>query len=166
MRQVFYCDSVGRIGSVGLLLLRLVMGVAFVLHGTSKIQHPFDWMGPNATMPAILQGLAALSEFGGGLALLGGLLTRLASLSISSVMVVALATVHLPMGHPFVGQPGGPSYELPAVYLACAIMFFILGPGKFSLDALVFGKLLGRTEAGQNESTTPSPVTPTRRVAV
>ena len=130
MRKVLYCDSVGPIGSSGLLLLRLVMGVAFVLHGTSKIQHPLDWMGPNATMPAVLQALAALSEFGGGLALIAGLLTRLASLGITSVMVVALATVHLPMGHPFVGKPGGPSFELPAVYLACAIMFFILGPGK------------------------------------
>lgn len=166
MRKVLYCDSVGRIGSSGLLLLRLVMGVAFVLHGTSKIQHPFDWMGPNATMPAILQGLAALSEFGGGLALIAGLLTRLASLGITSVMVVALATVHLPMGHPFVGQPGGPSFELPAIYLACAIMFFILGPGKFSLDALVFGKLFGRSEAAPNEAARPSPVTPTRRAAV
>jgi putative oxidoreductase len=82
-------------GSVGLLLLRLVMGIAFVLHGWSKIQDPLGWMGPQATMPAILQALAALSEFGGGMALIVGLLTRLASLGISGVMVVALATVHL-----------------------------------------------------------------------
>ena len=83
--------------------------------------------------------------------MIGGLLTRLGSLGISSVMVVALATVHLKMGHPFVAAKGGPSFELPAVYLACAIMFFILGPGKFSLDALVFGKLLGPSGAGPNE---------------
>ncbi len=163
MRKVMYCESVGPIGSVGLLLLRLVMGVAFVLHGWGKIQNPMGWMGPEATMPAILQALAAISEFGGGLALIAGLLTRLASLGITSVMVVALATVHLPMEHPFVAAKGGPSFELPAVYLACAIMLFILGPGKFSLDALVFGKLLGPSEAGQNEAATPSPVTPTRR---
>jgi putative oxidoreductase len=139
------------------------MGVAFVLHGWGKIQNPMGWMGPEASMPAVLQALAAISEFGGGLALIAGLLTRLASLGITSVMVVALATVHLPMEHPFVAAKGGPSFELPAVYLACAIMLFILGPGKFSLDALVFGKLLGPSEAGQNEAATPSPVTPTRR---
>lgn len=148
MRHLFYCDTVGRIGSVGLLLLRLVMGAAFVLHGWSKIQNPLGWMGPEATMPGILQALAAISEFGGGSALIVGLLTRLASLGITSVMVVALATVHLRLGHPFVGTSDGPSFELPAVYLVCAIMFLLLGPGKLSLDALLFGKLLGAKPNG------------------
>jgi putative oxidoreductase len=138
MRRLFYCDTVGWIGSVALLLLRLVMGAAFLFHGWSKIQNPLGWMGPEATMPAILQALAAVAEFGGGMALIFGLLTRFASLGITSVMVVALATVHLPMGHPFVGKPGGHSYELPAVYLACAILFLLLGPGRYSLDALLF----------------------------
>jgi putative oxidoreductase len=139
MRHLFYCDTVGRLGSVGLLLLRLVMGSAFVLHGWPKIQNPFGWMGPEATMPGILLALAALAEFGGGMALIVGLLTRPASLGIASVMVVALGKVHLPKGDPFVSQ-GGPSYELVAVYLACAVLFLLLGPGKFSLDALLFGR--------------------------
>lgn len=161
MWHLLYCDTVGKIGSVGLLLLRLVMGVAFMHHGWGKIQNPMGWMGPEASMPAILQALAAISEFGGGLALIAGLLTRLGSLGITSVMVVALATVHLQMGHPFVAAKGGPSYELPAVYLACAIMFLLLGPGKFSLDALLFGKLLARNDLGPN-GIKPL-VTPTRR---
>ena len=138
MRRLLYCDSVGRVGSVGFLLLRLVMGAAFMHHGWSKIQNPMAWMGPEASMPAILQALAAISEFGGGLALIVGLLTRLATLGIIGVMVTALATVHLPKGHPFVSQKG-PSYELAAVYLACAILFFLVGPGRLSLDALLFG---------------------------
>jgi putative oxidoreductase len=137
MRHLFYCDTVGWLGSLGLLALRLVMGAAFLFHGWSKIQNPMGWMGPEATMPAVLQALAAIAEFGGGMALIAGLLTRLATLGIACVMVVALATVHLPMGHPFVGK-GGPSFELPAVYLACAVLFLLLGPGRFSLDALLF----------------------------
>jgi putative oxidoreductase len=140
MRHLLYCDTVGRVGSAGLLLLRLVMGVAFILHGWPKIQNPMGWMGPEASVPAILQALAALAEFGGGMALVVGLLTRLASLGIMSNMIVALGMVHLPHGHPFVGKAGGPSYELAAVYLACAVLFLILGPGRFSLDALAFRK--------------------------
>jgi putative oxidoreductase len=143
MRHCFYCETVGRLGSAGLLVLRLVMGTAFVLHGWSKIQNPLGWMGPDAVMPGILQALAAVSEFGGGIALVFGLLTRLASLGIAAVMVVALATVHLPLGQPFVSRSGGPSFELPAVYLACAIALLLLGPGRCSLDALLFRQPLG-----------------------
>jgi putative oxidoreductase len=67
MRNLFYCDAVGPIGSVGLLVLRLVMGVAFVLHGWPKIQNPGGWMGAEAHVPAMLQALAALAEFAGGM---------------------------------------------------------------------------------------------------
>ena len=63
---------------VVLLLIRLVMGYAFILHGWGKIQNPMGWMGPDATVPGVLQLLAAVSEFGGGIALIIGLLTRLA----------------------------------------------------------------------------------------
>ena len=139
MRHLFYCDSVGYIGSVGLLLLRLVMGVAFLFHGWGKIQNPLGWMGPDAHVPAILQASAALAEFGGGAALIAGFLTRLASLGIATNMAVALGMVHLPHGHPFVNVKG-PSYELAAVYLACAVVFLLLGPGRFSLDAIFFRK--------------------------
>lgn len=139
MRHLLYCDSVGWLGSVGFLLLRLVMGMAFVLHGWPKIQAPFSWMGPEAPMPGILLALAALAEFGGGLALIIGLLTRLASVGIACVMAVAIGMVHVPQGDPFVGQ-GGPSWELAAVYLACAILFLLQGPGRFSLDAVFFGR--------------------------
>ncbi len=138
MRKLFYCDTVGSVGSVALLLLRLVMGAAFVLHGWGKIQNPMGWMGPASPVPAVLQALAAVAEFGGGMALIVGLLTRLASLGIMTNMVVALAMVHLPHGDSFVGKPGGPSFELPAVYLACAVLFVLLGSGRVSLDALLF----------------------------
>jgi putative oxidoreductase len=129
-------------GSAGLLLLRLVMGVAFVIHGWGKIQNISGWMGPDSSVPAFFQALAAIAEFGGGIALIVGLLTRLASLGIASVMVVALAMVHLPRGDPFV-NPKGLSYELAAVYLACAVLFFLLGPGRYSLDAILFAEPRG-----------------------
>jgi putative oxidoreductase len=124
-------------GAAGLLLLRLVAGTAFMVHGWPKIQNPFGWMGPDAPFPGILLALAALSEFGGGLAWILGLLTPLASLGILSTMVVATWT-HISRGDPFVGQ--GASYELALVYLAVAFLFLVQGAGVHSLDAQVFGK--------------------------
>jgi putative oxidoreductase len=53
------------------------MGTAFLFHGWSKIQNPFGWMGPQSCMPGILLALAALSEFGGGLALIVGFLIQI-----------------------------------------------------------------------------------------
>jgi putative oxidoreductase len=90
-------------------------------------------------VPGIFQALAAVAEFGGGVALIPGLLTPLAVLGIASTMIGALAMVHLPRRDPFVGSPGGPSFELAAGYLANAILFLLLGPGVLSLDALLFG---------------------------
>ena len=149
MRHMLYCNTVGWLGSGGLLPLRLVMGAAFMLHGWPKIQSPFGWMGPEAPFPAVLLALAALAEFGGGLALILGFLTRLGALGVIAVMTVAVGMVHVPAGHPFVGQPGGPSYELAAVYLACAILFLIVGPGRMSVDALLFqGKKKSEERSG------------------
>jgi putative oxidoreductase len=69
--------------STGLLILRLVAGLAFMFHGYGKIQNPFGWMGPEAKVPGALQALAAMSEFGGGLAWMLGLLTPLASFGLA-----------------------------------------------------------------------------------
>jgi putative oxidoreductase len=142
MRRLLYQDSVGTMGSVGVLLLRLVVGVAFILHGWPKIQNPYGWMGENATTHGALQTAAAISEFCGGIALILGLLTRLAALGLIGTMAEA-TRFHLTLGHAFVGGPGKPSYELAAVYLCCAILFLLLGPGRLSLDALLFGRPSG-----------------------
>lgn len=128
-------------GAGALLLVRIVMGVAFILHGWPKIQNPTSWMNAmgGEGVPSFLQALAALAEFGGGIALLLGLLTPLAALGIVCQMAAALFLVHFPMDHPFVAT-GGPSYELPLVYLVVAILLLVLGPERWSLDALLFGR--------------------------
>lgn len=140
MRKILFPNEVGVRGSIGLLVLRLVVGTAFVFHGWPKIQNAFHWMDAmgGQGMPSALQALAALSEFGGGIALALGLLTPLAALGIGGTMSVAIGLVHLRMGHPFVAA-GKPSYELAAVYLAAAMVFLLVGPGRLSLDALLFG---------------------------
>ena len=125
--------------SAVLLLLRLVVGAAFLLHGSGKIQNPFGWM-PGSPIPGFLQGLAALSEFGGGLALVLGLLTPLAMLGLAITMAVASCMHAFVFGDPFVNMTGGTSFELPLVYFSVALMFMFVGPGRFSLDNKIFGK--------------------------
>ncbi len=124
--------------STALLLLRLVAGLAFVYHGWGKIQAPFSWMGPDASVPGIFQFLAALSEFGGGIAWMIGLVTPLASLGLFFTMAVATHMHAIVKGDPFV-NPGGGSYELALLYLVIAILFIVVGPGKFSADHFAFG---------------------------
>ncbi|WP_438036212.1 DoxX family protein [Sorangium sp. So ce204] len=123
--------------SVGLLALRVVIGAAFMFHGWGKIQAPFSWMPAGAPIPGFLQALAALSEFGGGLAWILGLLTPLASLGLAVTMAVAVA-FHVSSGDPFVAM-GGPSWEAAAVYLGISLALLLVGPGRLSVDAAVFG---------------------------
>lgn len=127
--------------SVGLLIFRCVAGLAFLQHGSGKIQDPFGWMGPESPVPGIFQALAALSEFGGGLAWLLGLGTPLASLGLACTMSVAVLLHAAVLKDPFVASaPGGSSYEPALVYLCLALLLLLAGPGRYSLDRLVFGE--------------------------
>lgn len=126
--------------STALLVLRLIVGAAFVLHGAGKIVNPFGWMGPEATIPGFFQLLAALSEFGGGIAWILGLLTPLAALGIGCTMTVAVYTHLIVRGDPFVNPTGGPGYELALVFWGVALLLLLLGPGRFSLDRAIFGE--------------------------
>ncbi len=122
-----------------LLLLRLIMGAAFIIHGMGKIENPFHWMGDQAAVPGFFQFLAAISEFGGGIALILGLLTALGSLGLVCTMLVAVSVHCFALGDPFVNPKGGGSYELASVYFALALLFLIGGAGRFSLDRKIFG---------------------------
>jgi putative oxidoreductase len=116
--------------SFALLTLRLVAGLAFVLHGWPKIKDPFGWMGPGT--PAVFQALAAVAEVGGGFGWMLGLLTPVACAGIASTMVVAIARHVLVKRDPFLG-----GYELAAVYLSISLLLLACGPGRFSLDHVV-----------------------------
>lgn len=141
MKKCFRCFALPTGASLALLLLRLAVGSAFVLHGWGKIQNPMAWMGPDAPVPGILQLLAAISEFGGGLALILGLLTPLASLGIAITMAVATSMHAFVFKDPFVASaPSQGAFELPLVYLTIALMLITVGPGRFSLDWKVFGQ--------------------------
>lgn len=124
--------------STGFLILRLIVGVAFIIHGYGKMQAPMSWMGPDSTIPGFFLLLASISEFFGGIALLLGLVTRLAAFGIGSTMTVAVYMHSMVWGDSFVSAGKGGSFELPLTYLALMILFLITGPGRFSLDSLIF----------------------------
>lgn len=128
--------------TIGLTLLRLVLGFTFIMHGGQKlfvyglpgVSGAFAQMG--IPMPGLLGPFVALVEFFGGIAIVFGLLTRLASLGIASTMVVAILTVHLKAGF---FNPGG--FEFPLSLLAAALTLAIVGAGAFSIDALIGRRL-------------------------
>jgi putative oxidoreductase len=128
--------------SIALLVLRLITGSAFILHGWGKIQSPASWVPPDGpvSLSPILQVLAAVSEFGGGIFWIVGLLTPLASLGIGITMAVAVYFHSVIFKDPFVNMTGGGAFELPLVYFGIALLLLIAGPGKFSLDHQFFGK--------------------------
>jgi len=93
-------------------------------------------MGEGAFAPGFMQALAALAEFGGGIAIAVGLLTRLSSFGIACTMGVAVYMHAIMKGDPFVAREGG-SYELAAVYLCVSLLLLAAGPGRISFDRAI-----------------------------
>ena len=134
--------------AAALLLGRLVCGLGMAWHGWEKAHHGygFHWGDTISITPGnelhilpFFQGLATLSELGGGLALIFGLLTSVASLGIIATMTFAIVSFHLGKDEPFVNLQGGGSWELNALYLVIPLGLILSGPGKISLDWLLFG---------------------------
>lgn len=129
--------------SYGILLLRIVLGLAIAGHGAQKLFGSFDGPGPRGTAdafgglrfrnPYAMAILAGLAEFVGGLAFAAGFLTPLAALAIAVVMLNAVVTVHWQNG--FWASAGG--YEFPLVIWATAIAIATTGGGRFSVDRLL-----------------------------
>lgn len=124
----------------GLLLLRVFMGTAIMQHGYMKIHAPFNWMdkpGRASEIHGALQALAALGEFGGGLGIVLGILTPLSCLGVLCTMLGAWFIMF--RGTPWI-DVGVKSFELPSLYFIMAATLLFTGPGRFSIDALLWGR--------------------------
>ena len=122
----------------GLTLLRAAVGTIFIAHGAQKlfvfgmsgVTGAFGQMG--VPFPEITGPLVALLEFFGGIALVLGLLTRLAGLGLAITMVGATVLVHAPGGF---FLPNGIEFTL--LLSAATLAFAIMGAGELSVDALL-----------------------------
>ncbi len=135
MKSIMNCTCADKWGSVAPLVLRVVTGLIFLLHGWMKI----TVMGiPGVTgmltslgfpMPEVFAVLLIAGEVLGGLFLILGLMTHWSAKVTAFIALVALVTVHLSKGF-FL-----PGYEFILLLLAASVSLMITGPGKYSLDA-------------------------------
>lgn len=128
---------------VGLLILRLVLGVTLAAHGYNKffgggrIPGTARWFESIGMKPGKFHAtVAATTEMAAGLGLAAGLLTPIPAAGFVSLMLVAAWTVHRPNGF-FIVKEG---WEYNLVLAASAVVVATLGAGRLSLDWLVFGK--------------------------
>ena len=117
------------------LILRLSLGTMLVAHGLLKVL-VFTVPGTvqffsSVGFPGWMAYLVIAAEVGGGLLLLGGVMTRWVSLALLPVMLGALS-VHWPNGWVFSAVNGG--WEYPAFLAAALIVQALLGPGAFALS--------------------------------
>lgn len=122
-----------------LLILRVVLGITFLIHGLAKFQGGientagwFESMG----LPGFLAYAVALLEVAGGVALAAGLGTKVVSGLLVLLMLGAIAKVKASVGFLGNGQMAGS--ELDLAFLAIALALFISGSKLYALDQLLF----------------------------
>ena len=124
--------------SLGITLVRIITGCIFVAHGYQKlfvfgiagVTGAFTQMGVPA--PTIIAPLVAIVELAGGIALILGLLTRLAALGLAIDMLGAIFIVHLKNGF---FLPNGIEFAL-LLLLAC-LALVTAGAGALSIDEAI-----------------------------
>ncbi|GFM68212.1 DoxX family protein [Pseudomonas cichorii] len=127
----------------GLTVLRIIVGIIFIAHGSQKLFGAFGGYGLEGTAqfmasqglnPGYLMALLSGSvEFFGGLAVLIGLLARPAALGLAVLLLVAIFSVHIGNGL-FMANNG---YEFALALLGGAIAILIEGAGKLSVDSAI-----------------------------
>ncbi|MGA9490895.1 MAG: DoxX family protein [Mycobacterium sp.] len=127
---------------VGLLILRLVLGLTLAAHGFNKffgggrIPGTAGWFESIGMKYGKFQAVVAAStEIGAGLGLAAGLLTPIPAAGFVALMFVAAWTVHRKNGF-FIVKEG---WEYNLILAAAAVAVATTGPGQYSLDWLIFG---------------------------
>jgi len=124
--------------SVALLLARLAVAYGFyepAMMKWSNMSAVAKWFGEmGIPFPTLNAYMAATTEITGVVLLTLGLFTRLISVPMIVIMIVAILTVHLPNGF----SAGVNGFEIPLYYMLFLLIFVSFGPGRFSLDQIIF----------------------------
>jgi len=125
---------------LAVLILRLFLGFAFMMHGSQKVLGAFGGPGIAGVAgmltklglePAqILAWVLSITEFVGGICLVLGFLTRFWAAGLVIDMGVAIAKMHMPNG--FFASKNG--FELPLALGVMALVILLTGPGSLSVD--------------------------------
>jgi putative oxidoreductase len=124
-----------------LLAIRLFWGWQFFRTGKGKLMHLDRTAGffesLNIPLPKVNAILAGTTEAAGGLLLLLGLGSRIVSVPLMFVMVIAYATADQEAVQAIFSDPDKFTSASPFLFLLAALIIFCFGPGKLSLDALL-----------------------------
>ncbi|MDX1828344.1 MAG: DoxX family protein [Lutibacter sp.] len=128
--------KLSKLKDLPLLFLRIILAVGFYGPAMMKLKNIdgiISWFADmGMPMPALNAYLATATENLGVLFLILGFSTRIISVPLIIVMIVAIKTVHLANGF----ESGNNGFEIPLYYILMLFTLFIYGPGKYSLDYL------------------------------
>jgi putative oxidoreductase len=120
--------------SLPLLIMRLVLAYGFYHAAAMKwadINAIVGWFQQSKfPVPVVSAYLVAFFEAAGALLLLLGLFTRLITIPLMIIMLVAIFAVHWPNGF----EAGKNGFEIPLYYLIMLFALFVMGPGIISVD--------------------------------
>jgi len=127
--------------SLPLLAIRLILAYGFYNPAKMKLDNMPDiisWFSDlGIPFPTVNAYLAAYSEAAGVALLTLGLATRLISIPLIIDMIVAIATVHGANGF----EAANNGFEIPLYYMIMLFALVIMGPGKASVDYIIYKKL-------------------------
>ena len=126
----------------GLAILRIVLGIAMLVHGWGKLNGGVDnvagFFGGMLGIPApgLMAWVVTIVELVGGILLVVGFLTQIAGTLIALDMLGAILFAYLLRGSPFI-ENGAITWEKEAVFAAAALCIALAGPGAWSVDDVV-----------------------------
>lgn len=132
----------------GLLVLRIVTAVIFIVHGYGDVSQPGgvtsnvgNYRDAGVPLAAVAAPFAAIVQFFGGILLIAGLLSRAICAGLAVVMGGALVFVHAGEQIPIGPDGGGSGFAM--IMGAASLSLLLAGPGRFSVDYAIANRFAG-----------------------